>query len=708
MTGRILLLVIVLLLIISAWGAGVGDLLTLETLKGRGGEIRGFVAARPVASGAIYFATYVAVAALSIPGAAILTLAGGALFGLVVGVVLVSFASVLGAVLAFLGARYLLRDWVRRRFAAQIEAIDRGIDRDGAFYLLTLRLNPIFPYFLVNLAMGLTSLGVLRFALVSQLGMLPATIVYVNAGTQLARVRSTADIASPGLIGSLILLSLLPLIGKFVADRLRRRRAYRGWKRPRRFDRNLIVIGAGAGGLVTSYVAAAVRAKVTLIEGHRMGGDCLNTGCVPSKALIRSARAAQEARMAARLGIEVAEPRIDFHAVMARVNRVIAEIAPADSVERYTGLGVDVREGWARLVDPWTVEVNGERITGRAIVLATGGEPIVPDLPGIDRSGYLTSDTMWEAFSARSDLPERLVVLGGGPIGVEMAQAFVRLGSRVTIIQSEPRLLTREDEDAAAAVAAVLAREGVDLRCGHEALRCEPGTLVTRAGGEEHVFPYDMLLLAVGRRPRLAGFGLEALGMGGADGIEANGWLETRFPNIYVVGDAEGSYQFTHAAAHQGWHAAVNALFGSLRRFRVDYRVLPRVTFTEPEVASVGQTEQSAAKAGIAFETVRYAFSHHDRALTEEAAEGFVKFLLVPGKDRVIGATIVGHASGELIATVALAMKHRIGLNKLLGTVTAYPTMAEALKLAAGQWRREHAPQRLLGWLETYHRWRRG
>jgi pyruvate/2-oxoglutarate dehydrogenase complex dihydrolipoamide dehydrogenase (E3) component len=538
--------------------------------------------------------------------------------------------------------------------------------------------------------------------------MLPATIVYVNAGTQLAAVRSARDIASPGLIGSLVLLSLLPLIGKFVADRLRRRRVYRGWKRPRRFDRNLIVIGAGAGGLVTSYVAAAVRAKVTLIESHRMGGDCLNTGCVPSKALIRSARAAHEARSAARLGIEVAEPRIDFAAVIARMNRVIADIAPADSVERYTALGVDVRRGWARIIDPWTVEVNGERITSRAIVVATGGEPVVPDLPGIAQSDYFTSDTMWEALSARPDLPERLVVLGGGPIGVEMAQAFVRLGSRVTLIQTEPRLLTREDGDAAAAVAAVLAREGVDLRCGHQAVRCENGTIVARSGGEEHVFAYDMLLLAVGRRPRLSGYGLEGLGIGGEDGLETNGWLETRFPNIYVVGDAEGSYQFTHAAAHQGWHAAVNALFGSLRRFRVDYRVLPRVTFTEPELATVGETEASATRAGIAFETVRYPLSHHDRALTEEAAEGFVKFLLAPGKDRIIGAVIVGHNAGELIATAALAMKHGIGLNKLLGTVTAYPTMAEALKLAAGQWRREHAPERLLGWLETYHRWRRG
>jgi pyruvate/2-oxoglutarate dehydrogenase complex dihydrolipoamide dehydrogenase (E3) component/uncharacterized membrane protein YdjX (TVP38/TMEM64 family) len=705
--GRIVLLAAVAALIATAFLAGAGDLLTLDTLKRQGAAIAAWVDARPIPAAALYFLAYVASAALSIPGAAILTLAGGAIFGLVAGVILVSFASVIGAGLAFLGSRYLFRDWVRRRFGARLEAIDRGIEKDGALYLLALRLNPIFPFFLVNLAMGLTRMNLLKFAVVSQIGMLPATIVYVNAGTQIANVRSLRDIATPGLIGSLVLLSLLPLIGKAAAAALRRRNVYRGWKRPRRFDRNLIVIGAGAGGLVTSLVAAAVRARVTLIEEAQMGGDCLNRGCVPSKALIRSARAAHELRTASALGLAAREPEIDFPRLMARVNRIIAEIAPADSVERYEGLGVDVRQGRGRVIDPWTVEVNGERLTSRAIAIATGSEPIVPDLPGLAETGYLTSDTMWTHLSGLPDLPARLVVLGGGPIGIEMAQAFARLGSKVTVIQAAPRILTREDEEVSATIAGILRREGVELHCGHEATRCEPGRIFTRAGDETHEFAFDMLLVAVGRKARLAGFGLEALGFDPHRPVEVNGQLETRFPNLYLVGDAEGSYQFTHAAAHQGWHAAVNALFGTFRRFRVDYRFLPRVTFTEPEVAQVGLNEADARAAGVDHEIVRYPLSHHDRALTEEAPEGFVKFLVAPGRDRILGATIVGHNAGELIATAALAMKHGIGLNKLLGSVTAYPTMAEALKLAAGRWRQAHAPQRLLRIAERYHRWRR-
>ncbi|HWT12606.1 MAG TPA: FAD-dependent oxidoreductase [Allosphingosinicella sp.] len=704
---RIAILATAVALVLLALWAGVGDLLSLDTLKDRREELAEIVERRPLPLAALYFLIYVGVTALSIPGATIVTLAGGAVFGLVFGVVLVSFASVLGAVIAFLGSRYLFRGWVERRFGRRLAAIDRGIERDGTFYLLFLRLNPAVPYFLVNLGMGLTRIGVLRFALVSQIGMLPATIVYVNAGTQIARIRSVGDIASPSLIGSLILLSLFPLLGKFTADRLKKRRIYRGWRRPRRFDRNLIVIGAGAGGLVTSYIAAAARAKVTLVEAGKMGGDCLNTGCVPSKALIRSARLAHEMRTAGRYGLTPSEPEVSLSAVMQRVRDIIREIEPADSVERYTRLGVDVRAGHAMLVDPWTVAIDGERLTARSIVIAAGAEPFIPEIPGLAEAGYLTSDTMWDALAGRDSPPARFLVIGGGPIGVEMAQAFARLGSRVCLVEAGDRILPREGAEVSATIAGLLTAEGVDIRTGHAAVRCEDKRLVVRAGAEESAIAFDDLLVAVGRRPRLRGYGLEALGIDTARPLETNGWLETAFPNIYAVGDVAGPYQFTHAAAHQAWHAAVNALFGGVKRFRVDYSTLPWVTFTDPEVAHVGHNEESARAAGIAYEPVRYQLERLDRAVAESAGHGFVKILVQPGKDRILGATIVGHNAGELIAGLTLAMKHRIGLGRLLGTVHAYPTMAEANKMAAGEWRRAHQPERLLAWAERYHRWRR-
>ena len=706
--GRILLLLLIVAAVAAFFVFDLGAYLTLASLKARQAELAAFVAANPLAAVAAFFLLYVAVTALSLPGAAILTLAAGAIFGLWEGILIVSFASTIGASLAFLSSRYLLRDWVKARFGGRVEAIDRGIAKDGAFYLLTLRLIPAFPFFLINLAMGLTAMRPVTFALVSQVGMLPGTIVYVNAGTQLAAIDSLGGILSPALLGSFVLLGLFPLLAKAAVGWWKRRRAYRGWRRPRRFDRNLIVIGAGAGGLVTALIGATVRAKVTLIEKGEMGGDCLNTGCVPSKALIRSARAAHEIRTAAAYGIAPAEPEVRFGELIERIHRIIAEIAPADSVERYTGLGVDVRKGHARLVDPWTVEIDGgERLTARAIVIAAGGEPAVPPIPGLAESGYLTSDTMWESLRGRERMPERIAIVGGGPIGTELAQAFARLGAKVTQVEHGPRLLPKEDKEISALVEAVLREEGVDVRTGHEALRVEGKALVVRSDKEETV-PFDEIIVAVGRKARLSGYGLEDLGIETNRTIVVNEWLETRYPNIYAVGDVAGPYQFTHFAAHQAWFAAVNGLFGQLRRFRADYRVLPWVTFTDPEVAHVGHNELSAREAGIGYEVVRYDLSHLDRALAEGAGRGFVKLLVQPGKDRLLGATIVAANAGELIAEPVLAMKHGLGLDKLLGTIHAYPTLAEANKYAAGEWKKAHKPERLLAWVERYHAWRRG
>jgi pyruvate/2-oxoglutarate dehydrogenase complex dihydrolipoamide dehydrogenase (E3) component/uncharacterized membrane protein YdjX (TVP38/TMEM64 family) len=709
---RLLLLAALVVAAILAWRAGLSDILTLDALKARQVEFQALYAARPFTVLAGFFALYVAVTGLSLPGAAILTLAAGALFGLVTGTILVSFASTLGATLAFLAARYLFRTPVEARFGDRLAAINRGLDKDGAFYLFTLRLVPLFPFFLINLVMGLTRIRATTFALVSQIGMLAGTVVYVNAGTELAKIDSLKGILSPGLLLSFVALGLFPWLAKAFIGWLQRRRIQSRWTRPKRYDRNLIVIGGGAAGLVTAYIAAAVKAKVTLVESHAMGGDCLNTGCVPSKALLASAKRASEFRTGGNFGIAAQPPQVDFPAVMARIRSVIATIEPHDSVERYRALGVDARIGHATLIDPWTVEIrdeNGtERLTTRAIALATGARPIIPPIPGLADAPHLTSETLWDAMAKLPAPPPRLTVLGGGPIGCELAQAFQRLGSQVTLVEAAPRLLAREEPEAAGIVAASLAADGVDLRIGQQATAVEPveGGWAVRVGGA--LIPHDALLVAVGRTARTEGFGLEVLGIPAAKVIETNDWLETLHPNIYAVGDAAGPYQLTHAASHQAWHAAVNALFGTFKRFRVDYSVMPAATYTDPEVARVGLTAAEASEKGLAVDVTSLPMSRFDRALAEGATGGFVQLITEKGKDRILGATIVGLNAGELIAPVTLAMRHKLGLKSYMGTIHTYPTLAEGAKLTAGEWRRKTAPQGLLTWVERYHDWLRG
>ncbi|MFM7274806.1 MAG: FAD-dependent oxidoreductase [Gammaproteobacteria bacterium] len=691
--------------------------LTLAGMQTLVRDLDAFRQDSPLVAAAAYFGAYVTITALSVPGAVLLTLAGGALFGTGWGLLMVSFASSLGALLAFLVARYLFRDAVQDRFGERLAAVNEGFRREGAAYLLTLRLVPVFPFFLVNLLLALTPMRAATFYAVSQIGMLPATLVYVNAGTQLARIDILGWIMSPALLGSFALLGLFPPLASRLVSRWRRRRVYARWQRPKRFDRNLVVIGAGAAGLVSAYIAAAVRAKVTLVESHRMGGDCLNTGCVPSKALIRSARLAAQIREAAALGLPVVEPRIAFGAVMARVREVIARIEPHDSVARYTGLGVEVLQGHARIRDPWTVEIRGEggnttTLSTRAIVIATGARPVIPEIPGIGNADCQSSETLWDWLSSREEAPARTVVLGGGSIGVELAQALSRLGSQVTVVESAARLLGREDADAAAAIEAALRASGVELLCGHRAIACHAGaegrSLEIEGGSGTRHLPYELLICAVGRVPRLEGFGLEELGIPCSATLDTDQYLATLYPNIHAAGDVAGPFRLTHAAAHQAWYAAVNALFGDLRRFAVDYRVIPRVTFCDPELASVGITEDEARAKGIAVELTRYDLDELDRAIADGAARGFVKVLTPPGSDRILGVTIVGEHAGELIAEFALAMRWKLGLGKILSTVHAYPTWSEAAKYVAGEWRRAHAPQRALAWLARYHAWRRG
>jgi pyruvate/2-oxoglutarate dehydrogenase complex dihydrolipoamide dehydrogenase (E3) component/uncharacterized membrane protein YdjX (TVP38/TMEM64 family) len=711
-----LIIVAVLVALVAAFFVlDLGRHLSLAAIKARQEELAALYAARPALVIGAYALLYIVVFALALPVGAVMTLAGGALFGLVVGTVVVSFASSIGALLAFLASRHVLADSVRARFGARLAEVDKGIERDGPFYLFTLRLIPAIPPAAINLLFGLTRMRGWTFYWVSQLGMLAGTIVYINAGTQLARVESLRGILSPGLIGSFVLLGVFPLLAKKLVDAIAARKVYARWKhlKPKVYDRNLVVIGAGAAGLVTAYIGAAVKAKVTLVESHKMGGDCLNYGCVPSKALIKTATLMRQIRHAREYGVAQAEARIDFAQVMERVARVVREVEPHDSVERYTKLGVDVVLGRARITSPWHVEITKDdgttqTLTTRSIVVATGAAPFVPPLPGLDDSGYLTSDTLW----ALRDLPRRLLVLGGGPIGCELAQAFARLGSQVTQVEQLPRLLAREDDEVSALAQRALEADGVTVLAGHQALRCErhggEKVLVVTSGGAEQVLAFDALLVAVGRSARLSGFGLEELGIPVGRTVQTDAYLQTVYPNILACGDVAGPFQFTHTAAHQAWYASVNALFGSLKKFKADYRVIPAATFIDPEVARVGVNEQEAKARGEAHELTRYDIGDLDRAIADSAAHGFVKVLTRPGSDRILGVTIVGEHAADLLAEYVLAMRHGLGLNKILGTIHTYPTLAEANKYAAGEWKRAHQPTRLLAWVERFHAWRRG
>ncbi len=705
-----LLLGLILLLLASFFVFDLGQYLTLASLKAQQSALQAQVAADPWLAAGAFFALYVAVTGLSLPGASLMTLVAGALFGLWQGLLIVSFASTLGALLSMFSSRFLLQDWVQQHFGKRLAGIEAGLARDGAFYLFALRLVPVFPFFLINLAMGLTKLPARTFWWVSQLGMLPGTLVYVNAGRELGQLDSLGGILSPGLLGAFALLGVFPLLARKLLDRLQARRVYQGWSKPKRFERNLLVIGGGSAGLVSAYIAAAVKAEVSLIEKHQLGGDCLNTGCVPSKTLLRSAKFAAELRKAEQLGFSKAHAEVDFAAVMQRVQRVISTIEPHDSAERYTGLGVEMLAGNARLTSPWSVEVNGKTLTSRAIIIASGARPLVPALPGLELIEPLTSDNVW----ALRERPARLLVLGGGPIGCELSQALQRLGSQVTQVEMAERLLVREDPEASAALIQQLRLEGVDVRLQHHALRVvvQDGEkqliCLDRVNQQEVAIAFDQLLLALGRVANTQGLGLETLDLKlRANGtLETDEYLATRFPNIYACGDVTGPYQFTHVAAHQAWYAAVNALFGDFKRFKVDYRVIPSATFTDPEIARVGLNEQDAKAQGIAYEVTHFAIDDLDRAIADEAAHGYIKVLTVPGKDRILGATIVGEHAAELLTEYVLAMKHGLGMNKILGTIHTYPTLSETNKYAAGAWKRAHAPQGLLRLVQRLHAWR--
>lgn len=721
--NKLILLVVIIAAIAAVYIFDLQQYLTLDSIKAQQSSLTETFKSNPVVFVTVFVLVYIAMAAFSLPIITLMTLLAGAIFGLLLGTIIVSFASTIGATLAFLASRFLLRDWVQEKLGSKLRAINEGVEKDGAFYLFTMRLVPAFPFFVINLLMGLTRIKTATFYWVSQIGMFLGTIVYVNVGTQLAQLESLKGILSPTLIGSFVLLGVLPLIARKVVASIQARKVYKDWTRPKHYDRNLVVIGAGSAGLVSSLIAAAVKAEVTLIEGHKMGGDCLNYGCVPSKALIKSARLVHTTRHSAKYGLATMAVDFKFSDVMDRIGRVVKAIEPHDSVERYQGMGVDVVLGQATIKTPWEVEIElrdeqgkstGERrtLTTRNIVIATGAQPLVPPIPGIDEVGYLTSDTVW----GLREQPRRLLVLGGGPIGCELAQSFHRLGSVVTQVEMAPRIMGREDPDISDMVLEQFRADGIEVLVNHKAVRFENrnGSKVliaerTDAGGETVEIEFDEMLCALGRSARIKGFGLEDLEIPVSKRrtVEVNEFLQTNYPNIYAAGDVAGPYQFTHTAAHMAWFASVNALFGRFKKFRVDYSVIPWATFTEPEVARVGLNETEAEEKGIAYEVTRYGIDDLDRAIADEVAHGVVKVLTVPGKDTILGVTIVGEHAGDLIAEFVLAMKYKLGLKKIMGTIHIYPTLAESNKYAASEWQKAHAPEKLLAYVKRFHDWER-
>ncbi len=709
-TSRILIVAIIGLAIAAYYLFGLDQYLTLNYAQSRLSELEQFRDENFALTATIYFLAYVSITALSIPGALVITLLGGAIFGLYWGTLIVSFASSIGATIAFLVSRTLLRDWVQAKFGSYLAPINRGMERDGSFYLFSIRMVPLFPFFVVNLLMGLTPIRTVTYYLVSQVGMLFGTAVYVNAGSELGQITSLSGLVSGSVIFSFVLLGVFPLVARFLVGIIQRNKVMRKYKKPSSFDANMVVIGAGSAGLVSSIIAAGAKSKVILIEKHQMGGDCLNTGCVPSKSLIRSGRIMSYIRRAGEFGIDNASGSVEFGKVMQRVRDVIARIEPHDSVERYTGLGVECISGEAKIESPYTVRVGERLITTRSIIIATGARPLVPGIPGLDEVEYLTSDTVWNL----EELPKRLLIVGGGPIGCELTQAFSNLGSQVTQVDLAPRIMPREDADVSELVQQQFVDQGINVLTGCKLTRFgrngDTQFMEAERDGETVTVEFDKVLLAMGRKPNVEGFGLEELEMPLTDQgtININNSMQTAFPNIYACGDVAGPYQFTHMASFQAYFASVNALLNGYWRLRATYRVVPWATFTDPEVARVGLNEQEAKEQGVDYEVTRYELDDLDRAIADGEARGFIKILTEPGKDRILGVTITGYHAGELIGEFVFAMTHGMGLKKISAVTHIYPTLLEANKFSANAWRNARLPEKYFPMLEKFFAWQRG
>ena len=704
----IIFLAIIASIIFAVSYFDIGSYLSFSELKARQAEFQTSVEQNPVTSAAIYFIIYILATAASIPGAVILTLAGGALFGLFKGTLLVSFASTIGALIAYLAARYFMRDFVQNKFSDRLTVINNKIQQEGASYLLFLRLVPIFPFFLINLVMGLTPIRTWTYYWVSQLGMFPATLVYVNAGTQIAKISSPADIASLPLLFALALLGLLPFISKGIMSVIKSQQVYKRFTKPKSFQYNSIVLGGGSAGLVAAYTSSTLKGKVALVEREKMGGDCLNTGCVPSKAILRSAKYISDIKHHADFGLTHASCDYQFADIIQRVKYKIATIEPKDSVERYTELGVECHQGNANVLSPWEVEVNGKILTGKNIIIATGATPFIPKVKNLEQIPYYTTDTIWSL----TELPEKLLVIGAGPIGCELGQAFARLGSEVTIIQRDERILPNEDEAASKLVEESLIKDNINLLTNFNSDEFTSTenklSLVGKQEGKDVQIDFTHLLIATGRKANTDGLEAINLEVNQQNRLVTNAHLQTKYPNIYACGDVTSSMQYTHTASHQAWYAAFNALFNPLKKFKCTLDNIPRAVFTDPEITSLGITEQHAINNGIEHQVTTFPMDDIDRAITDNATTGFIKVITAGKSDKILGVCIVGEHASELIAEFVLAKTNKLGLNSILKTVHIYPTKSEINRMVAGKWRRTKLTERISNILIKYQQWRLG
>lgn len=654
----------------------------------------------------IFFVVYLLVTALAIPSATILTLLAGSIFGFWAGFIIVSFASSIGATITFLMSRFMLFEYFSSKYHKKSVAINESIEKEGHFYLLTLRLVPLVPFFMVNIVMGLTSIKTRIFYIVSQIGMLPATMIYVFTGTKLSQIDSLNDVLSVDIIIALVLLGIFPLIAKKVISIFKSRGVYKKYNRPKKFDYNLIVIGGGAAGLVSSYIASSVKAKVLLIEENKTGGDCLNTGCVPSKALINSAKVINYIKNCRKYGIKKANLKFDFADVIANVKSKIVKIEPHDSFERYKKLGVHCIKGKAQIIDPFSVKINDKVFTSPKMIIATGASPFIPKFKNIDQVNYLTSDTVWNL----KDLPKKLVIIGGGAIGCELGQAFARMGSNVTIIESQNNIVSKEDSEIIHYLSKSFKKDGVNIKTEHEVIGFEKNRrqqyVVCKHGNKDVNIEFDQVLISLGRKPNISNFGLEDLKIinNKQSQITTNKFLQTNFPNIYACGDVQTPYQFTNVASHEAWYACINALFSSFKKFAISYSHIPYAIFTDPQVARLGINEKFAKKNNIEFEITTFDLSDLDRAIIDGNDQGFIKVMTKPKSDRILGVTIIGENSAEIIAEFVLAMKNNIGLKKILGTSHIYPSYAETNKYVAGNWQKNNQPRKIMKALEWYHK----
>ena len=676
--------------------------LTLESFQNSRAQIQAFTENNFGFSVVLFFVIYVFSTAVSLPGATVLTLVGGAIFGLSYGLVIVSFASTLGATLSFLLSRYFLSEWIRNRFENLFKKIDLGFKAQGGSYLFSMRLLPIFPFFVVNALMGLTRISTFQFFIISQIGMLPGTFLYVWAGTELGQVTTLTGLFTPQIFFAFTLLALFPFIMQFLIKFYRTQKLYSKFKKPETFDYNIVVIGAGAAGLVSTAIARAVKAKVAIIESHKMGGDCLNYGCVPSKALIHASQSFHRRKT----GIGPLSES-DFLKVKNHIQKSIQTIEPHGSAERFVGLGADVFQGAAQIQSPWEVLVNGKILRTKSIIVASGASPFIPNIAGVESVHAMTSESIWNL----ARLPKKLIVVGGGPIGCEISQSLSKLGVEVVLVERSERLLANDVGAASEVVLKNLMNDGVVVKFGSE-IHSFPSSNLVRIkslDGSTTDEAMDCVFFAIGRRPRTENFGLEELGIEIAKNgtVVHNDLLQTKYENIYVCGDVAGPLQLTHVAGHQAWYATVNSLFSPFKTFKQDLSVIPRCTFTSPEVASVGATETELVNSNTEFEVTHYPLTTFDRAVCDQATDGFIRIITGKKSDTILSVTIVAPRAGEMIAEFALAMRWKLGLKKILATVHAYPTWSDANKMAALSWQKNNVPHKLVALSEKFHEWKR-